>query len=204
MLVVCCVFSHADDDDHGGRRGNTARALAQWQHLVASCEATVALHRAMWLAPYHSELAPYHSNGMVIEIAIKFVTFDWIVDKSAARKKILPFFNDLVKSLRPCPRPTPCLHRPCAGLGKTKTPPAGEGGSSPWWGCLCLWLWLCFNTSSYIKNYGAGVFCSRLNLNSCKAVKAYLAGKFGGNILLIFLNGGIAKYCMHKYQPNIA
>jgi hypothetical protein len=44
MLVVCCVFFHADKDDHGGRHGNTARALAQWQHLVASREATVALH----------------------------------------------------------------------------------------------------------------------------------------------------------------
>jgi hypothetical protein len=47
MLVVCCGFSHTNDDDHGGRQGNTARAVARWQRLVASCEATVALHQAM-------------------------------------------------------------------------------------------------------------------------------------------------------------
>jgi hypothetical protein len=33
--------------NHGGRRGNMARALAQWQQLVASHEATDALHQAM-------------------------------------------------------------------------------------------------------------------------------------------------------------
>jgi hypothetical protein len=33
--------------DHGGRRGNKARALAQWRHLVASHEATDALYHAM-------------------------------------------------------------------------------------------------------------------------------------------------------------
>jgi hypothetical protein len=33
--------------DHGGRRGNTAWALAQWRHLVASHEATNAIHWAM-------------------------------------------------------------------------------------------------------------------------------------------------------------
>jgi hypothetical protein len=32
--------------NHGGRRGSTAWALAQWQHLVASHEATDALHWA--------------------------------------------------------------------------------------------------------------------------------------------------------------
>ncbi len=79
---MCCVFSRADGNDYGGRRGNTAWALAQWQHLVASCEASVALHSKMWLAPYHS-------GGMVIKIAIKFVEFDHIVDKSADKKKII-------------------------------------------------------------------------------------------------------------------
>jgi hypothetical protein len=38
--------------DHGGCRGNTARALARWQHLVASHEAMDALHQAMCIAPY--------------------------------------------------------------------------------------------------------------------------------------------------------
>jgi hypothetical protein len=33
--------------DHGGRQGNTAWALAGWQHLVALHEATDALHWAM-------------------------------------------------------------------------------------------------------------------------------------------------------------
>jgi hypothetical protein len=56
---------------------------------------------------------------MVIKIAIEFVTFDYIVDKSAARKKLfLPHFYNLVKLLQPHPCPTPCSRRPCAGLGK--------------------------------------------------------------------------------------
>jgi hypothetical protein len=33
--------------DHGSPRGNTARALAQWRYLVASHEATGALHWVM-------------------------------------------------------------------------------------------------------------------------------------------------------------
>jgi hypothetical protein len=33
--------------DHGGRWGNTARALTQWRHLVASHEATDVLHQGM-------------------------------------------------------------------------------------------------------------------------------------------------------------
>jgi hypothetical protein len=49
---VCIVFSHTKDDDHGGHRGNTAQALARWQHLVASCEATVVLHWAMFNVLY--------------------------------------------------------------------------------------------------------------------------------------------------------
>jgi hypothetical protein len=36
--------------DHGSCRGNTARALAQWRHLVALHEATDALHWAKHLA----------------------------------------------------------------------------------------------------------------------------------------------------------
>jgi hypothetical protein len=39
--------------DHGGRWGNTALALAQWQHIVASHEATDAIHQAMCLALHH-------------------------------------------------------------------------------------------------------------------------------------------------------
>jgi hypothetical protein len=33
--------------NHGGRRADTVQALARWRHLVASHEATDALHRAM-------------------------------------------------------------------------------------------------------------------------------------------------------------
>jgi hypothetical protein len=50
MLDVCCVFSHADNDDHSSRRGNTVGALAQWRHLVASREATDAVHWEMFIA----------------------------------------------------------------------------------------------------------------------------------------------------------
>jgi hypothetical protein len=80
MLVVRCVFSHTIGNDHGGRRGNSARALAQWQSLVASREATVVLHWEMLIALYRP-------GGMVIEIAVELATFVNIIDKSAARKK---------------------------------------------------------------------------------------------------------------------
>ena len=43
-------FSHTDDDEHGGHRGNIVQALAQSQHLVASREATVTLHWEMLIA----------------------------------------------------------------------------------------------------------------------------------------------------------
>jgi hypothetical protein len=81
---VLCFFSH-NNNDHGGRRVNTVRALAQWQHLVASHEATVALHWAMLIALYKS-------SSMVIKIAIELVTCVNIICKNAARKKNLPHF----------------------------------------------------------------------------------------------------------------
>ena len=66
------MFSHdGDDDDHGVRRADTARAHARWQHIVASHEATDTLHRAMWLAPYLP-------GGMVVAIAVESVTFYYI------------------------------------------------------------------------------------------------------------------------------
>jgi hypothetical protein len=61
------VFSHNDDDDHGVRRTDTARALARLRRLGASHEATDAFHRAMCLAPYLP-------SGMVIAIAIESIT----------------------------------------------------------------------------------------------------------------------------------
>jgi hypothetical protein len=63
--------------DHGGRRGDTARALARWRHLVASHEATDALHQTM-------RIAPYHPSGMVIEIIIHLPAFFVIVDSIVA------------------------------------------------------------------------------------------------------------------------
>jgi hypothetical protein len=41
--------------DHGGSWGNTAQALAQWQHLVALHEAMDALHWAMG-SPSHCHI----------------------------------------------------------------------------------------------------------------------------------------------------
>jgi hypothetical protein len=81
MLVVCCVFSHTDNDGHGWSWGDRAGALARWQHLVASREATDALHQAMFIALYRP-------GRMVIKIAVKCVAFVYIVDNSVARKKI--------------------------------------------------------------------------------------------------------------------
>jgi hypothetical protein len=44
---VLLVFISFKIVNHGGRRGNTAQALAQWRHLVALHEATDALHWVM-------------------------------------------------------------------------------------------------------------------------------------------------------------
>jgi hypothetical protein len=57
----------------GGRQGNTARALARWRHLVASHEATDALHQAM-------RIAPYCPGGMAIEIIVNLPAFFVIID----------------------------------------------------------------------------------------------------------------------------
>jgi hypothetical protein len=50
LLVFFFLFEIVN---HGSRRGNTAQALAQWQHLVALHEATDALHWAMCPASHH-------------------------------------------------------------------------------------------------------------------------------------------------------
>jgi hypothetical protein len=44
---VLCYRHDDDDDDHGVRWADTARALARWQHLVALHEAIKLLHQAM-------------------------------------------------------------------------------------------------------------------------------------------------------------
>jgi hypothetical protein len=46
-MFFLCYFVSFKIVDHGSRRGNTARALAQWRYLVASHEATDVLHWAM-------------------------------------------------------------------------------------------------------------------------------------------------------------
>jgi hypothetical protein len=46
---LCVLFKFVD---HGGRRGDTAQALAQWQHPVVSSEALDVLHWAMHPALY--------------------------------------------------------------------------------------------------------------------------------------------------------
>jgi len=56
---LCCFNKFVD---HGGRRGNTAQALAQWRHPVASSEALDVLYRAM-------RPASYCCIAMAIEIA---------------------------------------------------------------------------------------------------------------------------------------
>jgi hypothetical protein len=60
VSVLCIVFKFFV---HGGHRGNTAHALAQWRHPVASSEALDVLHQEM--GP-----ASYHCIAMAIEIAI--------------------------------------------------------------------------------------------------------------------------------------
>jgi hypothetical protein len=57
---------------HDGRRGNVARALAQWRHLVALHEARNTLHWAMCIAPYRP-------SGMAIEIVVNLPAFFVIV-----------------------------------------------------------------------------------------------------------------------------
>jgi hypothetical protein len=47
---LCCFNEFVD---HGGRRGDTAQALARWLHPMASSEAPDVIHRAMRPALYH-------------------------------------------------------------------------------------------------------------------------------------------------------
>jgi hypothetical protein len=54
--------------DHGDRRVNAMRALAQWRHPLASCEALVVLHPAM-----HPE--SHRHICMVVEIIVDLPAF---------------------------------------------------------------------------------------------------------------------------------
>jgi hypothetical protein len=67
---LCCFNKFVD---HGGRRGNTAQALTQWLHPVASSEAPDVINRAM-------RPALYHCIAMAIEIATDSPAFFVAVD----------------------------------------------------------------------------------------------------------------------------
>jgi len=63
--VLCCFNKFVD---HGGRRGDTAQALAQWWHPVASSEALDVLYRTM-------RPASYRCIAMAVEIASDLPSF---------------------------------------------------------------------------------------------------------------------------------
>jgi hypothetical protein len=62
---LCVLFEFVD---HGGRRSDTAQALARWRHPVASSEALDVLYRAM--CP-----ASYRCIAMAIEIVVDLPAF---------------------------------------------------------------------------------------------------------------------------------
>jgi hypothetical protein len=65
VCVLCVLFETVD---HGGRRGNTAQALARWRHPVASSEALDVFYHAM-------RPAWYRRVCMAIEIASDLPSF---------------------------------------------------------------------------------------------------------------------------------
>jgi hypothetical protein len=76
--VFCERFSFLFEIvNHGGRRGNTAWALAQWRHLVVLHEAMDALHWAMCTTLYCS-------GGMAIKIIVFLTDFFVIVNSLVA------------------------------------------------------------------------------------------------------------------------
>jgi hypothetical protein len=66
FVSVRCRFN--EFIDHGSRQGNTAQALAQWRHPVASSEVLDVLYWSM-----HPAL--YRCIAMAIEIASKLPSF---------------------------------------------------------------------------------------------------------------------------------
>ncbi len=65
VLVVFFLFEIVNN---GGRRDDTALAHARWWHLVASHEATDAIHQAM-------HIALYCPGGMAIKIVVDLPAF---------------------------------------------------------------------------------------------------------------------------------
>jgi hypothetical protein len=84
VLLECFYFFEIIN--HGGRWGNMAQALTQWRHLVASHEATDALHWAM-------HPISHRCIRMAIEIAsvshVFFVIVDFIVCHNQKLKTML-------------------------------------------------------------------------------------------------------------------
>ena len=69
MCFVSVLSCFNEFDDRGGHQGNTAQALARWQHPVASySEARDVLYRAM-------RPASYRCIAMAIKIASNLSTF---------------------------------------------------------------------------------------------------------------------------------
>jgi hypothetical protein len=66
---LCVSFEFVD---HSGRQGNTAKALDQWQHPVASSEALDVLHWVM-------HPVSYRRIRMAIEIASNLRAFFVVV-----------------------------------------------------------------------------------------------------------------------------
>ncbi len=79
---MLCFHHDDDDDDHGVRRADTALAPARWRRLEASHEATDTIHRAMCLVPY----CPI---GMVVAIAVEYITFYYILNNRVAINKFI-------------------------------------------------------------------------------------------------------------------
>jgi hypothetical protein len=67
---LCVFFKFVN---HGSRRGNTAQALAQWQHPLASSEALNVLHWAM-------RPALFRCIAMAIKIVVDLPAFFCLVD----------------------------------------------------------------------------------------------------------------------------
>jgi hypothetical protein len=74
---LCCFNKFVDN---GGRRGNTAQALAQWLHPVASSKAPDVIHRAM-------RPASYRLTRIAIKIASDPPAFFVVVDSFFAHNR---------------------------------------------------------------------------------------------------------------------
>ena len=73
MCFVSVLRCFNEFIDHGGRQGNTAQALTQWQHPVASSEALDVRYRAM-------RPTSYSRIRMAIKIASDLPFFVLVAD----------------------------------------------------------------------------------------------------------------------------